>query len=77
MELNAAQDEVEALLAKGSADEVELGEAIAALGTYRDCLAELVRSLAPTEPETDPSGVEQAIVDALEDAAKAVERGHR
>lgn len=76
MELNTAQDEVEALLAKGSADEMELGEAIAALGTYRDCLADLVRSFKPSEPETDDTGVEQDICNALEEAARAVERGH-
>lgn len=44
---------------------------------YRKELADLVRSLRPREPESDDTGVEQVIAEALEAAAAAVERGHR
>lgn len=46
------------------------------LDAYRKELADIVRSFKPLEPEGDDSGAELLVVDALEDAAKAVERGH-
>lgn len=45
------------------------------LGDHRQELAALVRSYAPKEPESDDSGTEEAIADALNMAASAVERG--
>lgn len=47
------------------------------IDAFAASLADIVRSYAPKEPESDDSGTEEAIAYALNMAASAVERGFR